>query len=204
MPITLRSLFRLSRRLREDCRGLAAVEFAFILPLMLVLTFAMIETTDGIAIDRKTDITARTLSDLIAAMQASAAWGGNVTVTDSDVRDAFVASSSIMIPYAASAIEATLSQIKVDADGNASVIWSKGWINSAITSGRSPGPVQLQAKQQTLLTPNTYLIWSEVKYYYRPSVPYLMQDGFLRLHESFSRPRYAPCINYGATNCASS
>jgi Flp pilus assembly protein TadG len=191
----------LSRRLRHDCRGLAAVEFAFILPLMLMLTFAMIETTDGIAIDRKTDITAHTLSDLIAAIQP--VGGTAVTVTDNDIRDAFVASTSIMIPYSASVIEATISQIKIDAAGNATVVWSKGWANSALTTGRQTGAVTLQERQQGLLTPNTYLIWSEVKYYYSPKVPYLMQAGFLKPHEGFSRPRYAPCVSYGATNCAS-
>lgn len=203
MPATLLSPFRLWRRLRDDSRGLAAVEFAFILPLMLVLTFAMIETTDGIAIDRKTDITARTLSDLIAAMQPTGAGAGTVSVTDSDIRDAFVASTSIMAPYPANVIEAKVSQIKVDADGNATVVWSKGWINNEITAGHEPGAVTLKASQQGLLTPNTYLIWSEVKYFYRPKVPYLMQAGFLKPHEGFSRPRYAPCVSYGATNCAS-
>lgn len=203
MSAILSPLLRLGRRLRDDCRGLAAVEFAFILPLMLVLTFAMIETTDGIAIDRKTDITARTLSDLIAAMQPASAGGGTVSVTDSDIRDAFVASASIMAPYPASVIEAKVSQIRIDADGNATVVWSKGWINNEITTGHEPGAVTLKASQQGLLTPNTYLIWSEVKYFYRPKVPYLMQAGFLAPHEGFSRPRYAPCISYGATNCAS-
>lgn len=203
MSATLHSLFLQWRHLRDDCRGLAAIEFAFILPLMLVLTFGMIETTDGLAIDRKTDITARTLSDLIAAMQPTGAGAGTVSVTDSDIRDAFVASTSIMAPYPASVIEAKVSQIKVDADGNATVVWSKGWVNNDITTGHEPGAVTLKASQQGLLTPNTYLIWSEVKYYYRPKVPYLMQAGFLMPHEGFSRPRYAPCVSYGATDCAS-
>lgn len=203
MSVRPGTVLRLSRRLRDDCRGLAAIEFAFILPLMLMLTFAMIETTDGIAIDRKTDITARTLSDLIAAMQPTTPGAATVSVTDSDIRDAFVASTSIMMPYPANVIEATVSQIKVDADGNARVVWSKGWLNETLTTGREPGSVELKASQQGLLTPNTYLIWSEVKYYYRPSVPYLMQAGFLRLHEGFSRPRYTACVSYGATNCAS-
>jgi len=203
MSATLHSLFLQWRHLRDDCRGLAAIEFAFILPLMLVLTFGMIETTDGLAIDRKTDITARTLSDLIAAMQPTGAGAGTVSVTDGDIRDAFVASTSIMAPYPASVIEAKVSQIKVDADGNATVVWSKGWVNNDITTGHEPGAVTLKASQQGLLTPNTYLIWSEVKYYYRPKVPYLMQAGFLMPHEGFSRPRYAPCVSYGATDCAS-
>ena len=97
MRAMLSALIHLTHRFCGDRRGLAAIEFAFILPLMLVLTFAMIETTDGIAIDRKTDITARTLSDLIAAVQATGA-SGVVTVTDNDIRDAFVASTSIMNP----------------------------------------------------------------------------------------------------------
>lgn len=202
MMRTLPALFHLSCRFRGDCRGLAAVEFAFILPLMLVLTFAMIEATDGIAIDRKTDISARTLSDLIAAEQTRGTTS-DVVVTDRDIRDAFIASVAIMAPYASAPVEATVSQLKVDKDGNATVLWSKGWSDGAVTAGRSTGSVTLPEKQQKLLTPDTYLIWSEVRYYYRPAVPYLMQAGFLRLHQSFSKPRYADCVTYGSTKCVS-
>ena len=53
-------------RFVRDKRGVAAVEFAFIVPLMLVLLFGMIDTSSAVAVDRKVTIAARTISDLVS------------------------------------------------------------------------------------------------------------------------------------------
>ena len=58
---------RLRRRafeLRGNNEGLAAVEFAMIIPLMAMLLLGTYEFSTGVAIDRKVTIMARTLSDL--------------------------------------------------------------------------------------------------------------------------------------------
>src|SRR3984885_6736538 len=59
--------FRVCRsavRLVEDGRGNAAVEFAVIVPVMLVMFFGTVEFSSGVAVDRKVTLMARTLSDL--------------------------------------------------------------------------------------------------------------------------------------------
>ena len=61
------------RDLSGDSRGLAAVEFAMIVPLMLVLFFGTVEFSSGVAVDRKVTMMARTLSDLTSQ---------NISVTD--------------------------------------------------------------------------------------------------------------------------
>ena len=43
---------------------IAAIEFALIVPLMLVLFFGTVEFSSGVAVDRKVTLMARTLSDL--------------------------------------------------------------------------------------------------------------------------------------------
>ena len=65
-PMT-RIWLRMRRRalkLLGDKRGVAAVEFAVIVPVMLVLFFGMDEFSSGVAVDRKVTLMARTLSDL--------------------------------------------------------------------------------------------------------------------------------------------
>jgi Flp pilus assembly protein TadG len=56
-------------RLRRDRRGLAAVEFALVVPLMLVLFFGALEFSSGVAVDRKVTLVARTLSDLTTQLK---------------------------------------------------------------------------------------------------------------------------------------
>ena len=60
-------LTRLSRRavsLRRDQRGVSAVEFAMLLPLMVTLYLGAVEISQGVAIHRKVTLTARTVADL--------------------------------------------------------------------------------------------------------------------------------------------
>ena len=55
-----RYLRRHASRLAKDTRGLAAVEFAMIVPLMLVTFFGMTEVTTAVAVNRKVTIATRT------------------------------------------------------------------------------------------------------------------------------------------------
>src|ERR1700748_3952480 len=50
--------------LANDGRGVAAIEFAMIVPIMLVLFFGTVIFSSGIAAERKVSLMARTLSGL--------------------------------------------------------------------------------------------------------------------------------------------
>ena len=52
--------------LANDGRGVAAIEFAMIVPIMLVLFFGTVEFSSGVAVDRKVTLMARTFSDLVS------------------------------------------------------------------------------------------------------------------------------------------
>ena len=52
------------RGLLDDRSGLAAVEFAMVFPIMVVMFFGVVEFSAAIAVDRKATQVARTLSDL--------------------------------------------------------------------------------------------------------------------------------------------
>src|SRR4030088_2476740 len=65
------SLSKIWRRARlsvasllHDQAGIAATEFAVIVPIMLVMFFGTVEFSSGVAVDRKVTLIARTLSDL--------------------------------------------------------------------------------------------------------------------------------------------
>ena len=64
---------RSARDMFGDIRGLAATEFAIVVPVMLLLFFGTDEFASGIAVNRKVTLVARTLSDLTSQ---------NISVTD--------------------------------------------------------------------------------------------------------------------------
>src|SRR6266478_6407900 len=94
--ISISMVWRRTRRaaadLRGDCRGLAAVEFAMVVPLMLVLFFGTLEFSSGVAVDRKVTLMARTLSDLTSQSPPAG-------VADTDLTNYFNAANGVMTPY---------------------------------------------------------------------------------------------------------
>jgi len=78
------------RRLLRDKRGISAVEFAMLLPLMVTLYLGCVEASTGIAIDRKVTLVARSLGDLVA--QAS-------TITNDEMTNILNASAAVVQPY---------------------------------------------------------------------------------------------------------
>jgi len=189
-----RNACRSVRDFVADKRALAATEFAVIVPLMLVMFFGTVEFSSAVAIDRKVTLIARALSDLASQ---------SVKLTDADMKDAFTASISVIMPYDASLVKGTVSQIYVDADSIATVQWSKaGTIASGATqatlatSARKAGDKVTTMIPATLLIPSTYLILSEANYTYTPSVGYVLKSSITLSDLSYTRPRQVTCVPY--------
>ena len=187
----------------RDRRGLAAVEFALIVPLMLMMFFGVVEFSSGVAVDRKVTLVARTLSDLTSQAPSKVPQAIYAIVTDSYLQNVFSASISIFQPYSAMPTNATVSEIYIDVNGKATIQWSEAATISSdtatqatlATSLHKPGDVVTTSVPPTLLTPHTYLIWSEVSYLYTPTVGYQMAAVTLR-DVAFTRPRQVVCLIY--------
>jgi Flp pilus assembly protein TadG len=181
-----------------DCRGIAAIEFALIVPIMLVMFFGTVELSSGVAVDRKITLVARTLSDLTSQWSAQSSAG----MADSDLQNIFTASIAILTPYSATPTKATLSEIYVDSNQIAKIKWSKAATiaNGATQATLTPSshnvgdvvtvPPALSVKQ-------SYLILSEVSYLYTPAVGYVMGKAGVTLSEvAYTRPRQLVCVIY--------
>ena len=73
-----------------DRRGSAAVEFAFIVPIVLALYFGMVEATQALLANRRASAVTTAVGDLVT-QQAQ--------VTSADVNGIFGASTAIMKPF---------------------------------------------------------------------------------------------------------
>jgi Flp pilus assembly protein TadG len=191
-----------------DCRGIAATEFAVIVPIMLVLLFNTIDFSAGIAVNRKVTLIARALSDLTAQTPPPSLNSTSATMTDTYLQNVFTASIAIVAPYAPSPVKATLSEIYVDSTGVAKIVWTKSAIVSSdaatqATLTTSPPP-RVAGEDVTSLLPSnllvrkTYMIFSEVSYLYVPTIGYLMAKSGITLQDvAYTRPRQAYCVIYG-------
>jgi len=202
-----RRLRRLERDFVRDRSAIAAVEFAFIVPLMLVVFFATVEFSSGLASARKVTLTASALTDLTSEMQAA---GQIAPIADTDFQGMFTSGISIMNPYlqgGTSSVTAQISEIYVDPSKNATIQWSRAATlapsatqASFVTSTHNVGdPIVLPSALQVA---NTYVILSEVSYTYLPMTGYISTVGLMaktgvNLSDvAYSRPRQASCIVY--------
>ena len=94
-----------SRRLVRDDRGMAAVEFALILPLLLTIYLGGAELSQGLITTRKSTNVAVALSNLVAEQAAGA------TLTDTEIADVFAAATAIMSPYSTASLKMTVSSV---------------------------------------------------------------------------------------------
>jgi Flp pilus assembly protein TadG len=184
--------WRSARGMLADRSGIAATEFAFIVPLMLVMFFGTVEFSSGVAVDRKVTLMARTLADLTSQ---------SLSVVNSDLVNFFAASGAIMTPYSSTPTNATISELYIDpASGNARVQWSQGAAPRARASTVSI-PVSLISRDPVTnaILPNQYLLFSEVNYQYVPTIGYVMAPSGVALSDvAYTRPRQSVCVFYPA------
>jgi Flp pilus assembly protein TadG len=170
---------RLTRRFARDDRGVSAVEFAMLLPLMVTLYLGSVEVSQGIAADRKVTMVARAVADLVAQVS---------TINNSGINNVLAAASSVMTPYDVSKAKVTVSLIKIDSNGNAKIEWSDSLNGTARTKGAA---VSLPS---ALKVPDTSLVWGEASYTYSPVVGYVI-SGTLNLKDQiYMRPRLSDTI----------
>jgi Flp pilus assembly protein TadG len=167
-------------RFCRDERGVAsAVEFAMVLPLLITFYLGGVEVSQGVAVDRKVTLAARSAADLVS--QAT-------SVTTSDVNDILNATVSVVAPWPSTNLKVIVSQIKIDAQGNATIDWS----SAKNTTARPQN--QAVTVPTALKIANTYLIWGEVQYDYKPVIGYVITGTLPLKDQIYMRPRLSDSV----------
>ncbi|MGL9618245.1 pilus assembly protein [Bradyrhizobium sp. U531] len=169
-----------ARSLLTDVRAVAATEFAIVTPFMLVLYVGGVELGNGLAMNVKVSATAHSVADMITQ---------NTAVTSTQMDGILAAASAIMAPYptmsgTASLMTITVSEVSTDANGKATVQWSKS------TSASGARTVGQQMTLSSFTAPsgtsnaNISLILSEVSYDYTPNLGFTIA-GTVKLSDSY-------------------
>jgi Flp pilus assembly protein TadG len=179
-------MFALARRLSSDLtrfakerRGIAAVEFAMLLPIMMTLFLGSVEVTTAVATQRKVTLTARALSDLSSQF---------TTIADADMTNILNAAADIIAPYASNKLVSVVSELSVNAQGQATVVWSDTLNGTARTIGSTV------AIPSNLAVANTYLILGEAQYTYNPTYGYVVTGTMTLGDQIYMRPRQSNSI----------
>jgi len=172
------------RRFAGDRRGVSAVEFALVAPIMIGLYFGVVEVSDGVSASRKVSLTAATLANLTAQVS---------TITSADMSNILDASSAVIAPYDPSKLKITVTCISIDSTKKATAKWSVTRNGGAANTGTMTLPAALAVA-------STQLILAQVSYAYTPTVGYNITGTVNLSDKMYMSPRLtAP--TYGTAAC---
>jgi Flp pilus assembly protein TadG len=141
------------RRFSRDTRGVSAVEFALVLPLMLTLYLGSFEISQAISASRKVTLVSRTVAD-ISSQSAS--------LSSASMTNILNAASVIVAPFSVSNLKVTVTCVTIDSSSRATTTWSD------TLNGTTHGVGSAVTLPSALNVASTSMVWSEVSYTYAP------------------------------------
>jgi len=104
-------------RLARDTRGLSAVEFALLAPVMITLYFGVAEVGQAFMVQKRQAHVASMVADLVAQTDI---------VEKKDLDDILSAGALVVKPFPATNLTITVTSVKRDDKGVDRVLWSYG------------------------------------------------------------------------------
>ena len=177
------------RRLSSTCRffaaakqGVAAVEFALILPILVVMLLATFDGGRAIAAYMK--MRAATYSLASITNQYS-------TIQSVDMTAILGATSVVMAPYSSGSPAVKISQIKINSSGVSKIEWSAAQNATARTVNSTISP------PSAMVVNGSYLILAEVSYTYVPVFGFFGTSSGITFSDSlYVTPRSVSCVVY--------
>lgn len=164
-------------------RAVAVVEFALIVPLMLVLYIGSVEVSQGIAADRKLATVAGAMGDLVA--QTS---GRLPTAT---LNDYFTAAEALMLPFDGGRVRQTIAIVYVAPDGTTQIAQSRSHNGG---TPHVPGQPYALPAEITAIARDTHVVVSEASFVYTPLLGHVVRLPIGLSKQFFFLPRHGTRI----------
>lgn len=182
------------RKIHRSESGIAAVEFAMVVPLMFFLFVGAVEFSQALTVDRRVTQSASATADLIARTDrvSMAALDNTLKIVE-----------QLIQPYDASALTVAVISVKATASGgpspNVTVDWSR---NNKGATPYSSGAAYPHIPAG-LLVAGEWVIVGEAIYNYTPLIfNYFITSAFNMEERFFLKPRQKSCVSLEPINCA--
>jgi Flp pilus assembly protein TadG len=168
-------------RFARDNRGVSAIEFAFIAPVLITFYFGVAELTQALLADRRASHVASSIGDLVAQ---------DDNLTAADAADIFQVGAIVMSPFDTTPLQMRVTQITSNASNAATVDWSVASSNyTKLTPGATVTP------PAGVISANQYVIMAETVYTYTSPIQYFVKKPvFTKTY--YLRPRRTDKVTY--------
>ena len=189
MKIVRRKTGRFKARALSDQRGVSAIEFALILPIMLALYISAVEIGNALTISRRTGSIAGAAADLVAQDKTTSANG---------IKDVMKAATSILAPFPEAPLTIKLTSVVADSKNATKVAWS------CANKGGGYAKDSAFAVPAGLTEADSSVIVAEVEYKYAPllDLPEFGSPGAFTMSRKFyAKPRRSLTVQKSDQGC---
>jgi len=185
--ITMRKLIRASR-LGNDRSGMAAVEFAMLLPVLLTLFIGSYETSGLLLAYLKLESAAESAADLVAQTDV------NKVLQSSDFTDITNAVTQVMTPLSTAGLKIAYASVTYST-GTAVINWHTE-VNgaTAITVGSLPQGVNVASLGTQSAGSTDSAVVVQLSYPYSSPLSSYFSTNYTLVESAFNRPRYVSCV----------
>lgn len=164
------------RRFSAENKGVAALEFAIIAPLLMVpLLLGSVDLIDVMGANKRAQNAAASLADVVAR---------DTEVSNAEIAGMWSALDVLMYPNDSGTMGMRISSISIENAATARVVWSEGHGGMA---GRPNGSTV--ALDNRMMTVGTSLIMVESSYRYDAPLGFLFQNQLNMTHNAYRRSR---------------
>ena len=177
---------------RRDRSGIAAIEFAMIVPLMLMLFFGTVEFSQALTADRRVAQMASTTADLVAQYD---------TLSIQQVTNIFTISKALLLPYTQTGLEMSVTNLSKTGTATPSGTWSQDLAGGSPYQGAYSGSIPTGLLPDQASGVSTCVVMAEVKYLFKPTIGYFLsaQTGVNLSEKFYLKPRKSTCVARTAT-----
>lgn len=162
------------RRFGRAKKGLAAVEFAIIAPMMIFLLFGSVDLIDVLGANTRAQNVAASLADVVAR---------DTEVSNAEIAGLWDAIGVLMYPDGGTDVKVRISSVRIVNATTAQVVWSEG---HGMTARTANSTVTLPP---AMMTPGTSVIMAEADYAYSSPLGFLMAGPVNMHHDAYRRSR---------------
>lgn len=161
------ALFSGLRRFRSDRRGVAALEFALIVPLLLMLYLVTMEIAQAIDTNRRVGRLGHLVADLVTQQQE---------MDKIDLEGILKIGEATLQPYNRSSPSITITAIEVtnETSPKVKVVWSRKLVDRLFSAGLPKDNVTKIPDE--LKIPGTFLIRAESELAYKPVITWAAES----------------------------
>jgi Flp pilus assembly protein TadG len=186
-------LVRLYRRFIASTRGVVAIEFAAILPVLLIILLATFDGGRAIIVYMKV----RSATYILASVTNQ--YSTALPIQSANMTGIMNATTAVLAPYSNTPLTAVISELKIAATKatTATVRWSAAQNGTALAAGATVNlPTGISASTNTCGTYPCYLILAQVSYTYTPVFGYFASGGITLSDTAYATPRSSQCVPY--------